>query len=73
MKRYHLWVSAGGQTPAQPELGDEEPELNQALEDALFKLEMTKSDLAGAEQDITNLEIDRDHWKARAEAAEAKI
>ena len=74
VKRHQLWVAAGNQTSALAGIGDEElAGLNQALEDALYKLEMAKEDLAGGEQDIANLEIDRDHWKAQAEAATAMM
>ena len=73
MKRHQSWVSAKGQSSAQPAPGDQDLEPDQELQDALLKLKKTKLDLAGVEQDITNWGSERDRWKARAEAAEKKL
>ena len=54
VKRHQSWPPAEGQSSTHPAPGDQVFELDQELQDTLLELEITKLDLAGAEQDITN-------------------
>ena len=72
-QRHQSWLSVKALTPAHPARGDLSAEPDQELQEVLLELESTKIDFAIARQDITNLEIEKQHRQDRAEVAEKRL
>lgn len=73
VNRYRSSGTDNGQSSAPLAPGDQDLVPAQDLQDAFFKLEKAKTDLASADKGITQLAIERDRWKRRAEAAKEKL